>query len=170
MRAAGVQHIVALDGDDSRLDMAGRMGAEHLINHKNYAGVPELVTAVKAATKGRGAHLAFQCTGVPTAVSNIWKYVQRGGGICEVGSFVDSGSCPVNPHHDICAKEITLVGSWVYTVDEYPIAYNFLRRAQGIGLPVESLITHRFPLERIQEAFDVNIRQQGLKVAILPGQ
>jgi L-iditol 2-dehydrogenase len=35
---------------------------------------------------------------------------------------------------------------------------------------VESLITHRFPLERIQEAIDVNIRQQGLKVAILPGQ
>ena len=154
VRAAGVQHIVALDGDDSRLDMAGSMGAEHLINHKNHAGV----------------HLAFQCTGVPTAVSNIWKYVRRGGGICEVGSFVDSGTCTVNPHHDICAKEITLVGSWVYTVDEYPIAYNFLRRAEGIGLPVESLITHRFPLERIQEAIDVNIRQQGLKVAILPGQ
>ena len=62
------------------------------------------------------------------------------------------------------------MGSWVYTVDEYPVAYNFLRRAQGIGLPVESLITHRFLLERIQEAFDVNIRQQGVKVAILPGQ
>ena len=169
VRAAGVQHIVALDGDDSRLEMAGRMGAEHLINHKNHAGVPELVAAVKDATKGRGAHLAFQCTGVPAAVSNIWKYVQRGGGICEVGSFVDSGSCPVNPHHDICAKEITLVGSWVYTVEEYPVAYNFLRRAQGIGLPVESLITHRFPLERIEEALDVNIRQQGLKVAVVPG-
>ena len=34
-----------------------------------------------------------------------------------------------------------------------PVAYNFLRRAQGIGLPLESLITHRFPLERIEEAF-----------------
>lgn len=60
------------------------------------------------------------------------------------------------------------MGSWVYTVDEYPITYNFLRRAQGIGLPAESLITHRFPLERIEEAFDITIRQQGLKVAILP--
>jgi L-iditol 2-dehydrogenase len=168
VRAAGAEHIVALDGDDGRLDMASRMGAEHVINYKNHAGIAELVAAVKAATNGRGAHLAFQCTGVPAAASNIWKYVRRGGGICEVGSFVDSGSCPVNPHHDICAKEITLVGSWVYTVDEYPIAYNFLRRAQGIGLPVESLITHRYPLDQIEEAFDTNIRQQGLKVAILP--
>ena len=170
VRAAGVQHIVALDGDDGRLDMAARMGAEHVINYKNHAGIAELVAAVKAATKGRGAHLAFQCTGVPAAAANVWKYVRRGGGICEVGSFVDSGSCPVNPHQDICAKEITLVGSWVYTVEEYPLAYNFLRRAQGIGLPVESLITHRYPLERIAEAFETNILQQGLKVAVLPGR
>ncbi len=66
------------------------------------------------------------------------------------------------------ARVRAFVGSWVYTVDEYPIAYNFRRRAQGIGLPVESLITHRYPLAQIEEAFDINIRQQGLKVAILP--
>lgn len=168
VRAAGVQHILALDGDDQRLSMAGKMGAEHLINYKNYTGTSDLMTAVKNATKGRGAHFAFQCTGVPAAIANIWKYIQRGGGICEVGSFVDSGSCAINPHQDICAKEITLVGSWVYTADEYPVAYNFLRRAQGIGLPLEALITHRFPLERIEEAFAVNIRQEGLKVAIIP--
>jgi len=166
VRAAGTQHIIALDGDDSRLDMARRMGAETAINYKHHTG-PEAVTgAVRQATRGRGAHFAFQCTGVPAAASNIWKYVQRGGGICEVGFFVDNGNCAINPHLDICAKEITLVGSWVYTSDEYPVAYNFLRRAQGIGLPVESLITHRFPLERIEEAIQVNIRQEGLKVAI----
>ncbi len=168
VRAAGTQHIIALDGDESRLDMAKRMGAETAINYKNYAGIPEIIGAVKEATKGRGAHFGFQCTGVPAAASNIYKYIQRGGGICEVGFFVDNGPAPVNPHQDFCAKEITLVGSWVYTVDEYPIAYNFLRRAQGIGLPVESLITHRFPLERITEAMEVNIRQEGLKVVVLP--
>ena len=166
VRAAGTQHIIALDGDDSRLDMARRMGAETAINYKHFSGAEDLTGAVRQATRGRGAHFAFQCTGVPAAASNIWKYVQRGGGICEVGFFVDNGTCSINPHFDICAKEITLVGSWVYTVDEYPVAYNFLRRAQGIGLPVESLITHRFPLSRIEEAIEVNVRQEGLKVAI----
>jgi len=168
VRASGVQHIIALDGDESRLDMARRMGAEAAINYKLHDGVQGVTGAVRAATRGRGAHFAFQCTGVPSAASNIWKYVQRGGGICEVGFFVDNGTCSINPHQDICAKEISVVGSWVYTVDEYPIAYNFLRRAQGIGLPVESLITHRFPLDRIEEAMEVNIRQEGLKVAVIP--
>jgi L-iditol 2-dehydrogenase len=168
VRTAGVQHIVALDGDEDRLEMASRMGAETVINYKHHDGLQGVTGAVRAATRGRGAHFAFQCTGVPTAASNIWKYVQRGGGICEVGFFVDNGPCTINPHQDICAKEISLVGSWVYTVDEYPIAYNFLRRAQGIGLPVESLITHRLPLERIEEAIQINIRQEGLKVVVIP--
>lgn len=168
VRAAGTQHIVALDGDEDRLDMAKRMGAETTINFKNYDGLPGLIGAVKEATKGRGAHFAFQCTGVPAAASNIFKFVQRGGGVCEVGFFVDNGTCTINPHQDFCTKEITLVGSWVYTADEYPIAYNFLRRAQGIGLPVEKLITHRFPLSKITEAMEVNIRQEGLKVVVIP--
>ena len=168
VRASGVEHIIALDGDEDRLDMARRMGAEATINYKLHDGVQGVTGAVRAATRGRGAHFAFQCTGVPAAASSIWKYVQRGGGICEVGFFVDNGTCAINPHQDICAKEISVVGSWVYTVDEYPIAYNFLRRAQGIGLPVDQLITHRYPLQRITDAMQVNIRQEGLKVAIIP--
>lgn len=169
VRAAGTEHIVALDGSESRLRMARRMGAEATININDYKSTEELTEAVKSVTKGRGCHFAFQCTGVPAAASNIFKFVQTGGGVCEVGFFVDNGTCTINPHKDFCAKEITLVGSWVYTVDEYPIAYNFLRRAQGIGLPVEELITHRFPLEKITEAMEVNIRQEGLKVVVLTG-
>lgn len=81
---------------------------------------------------------------------------------------MDNGNCEIDLHRDICSKEIALVGSWVYTVDEYPVSYNFLPRAQWIGLPVESLITHRFSLDRIEEAMQVNIRQKVLKVAMIP--
>jgi L-iditol 2-dehydrogenase len=164
VRTAGCQHIVALDGDDNRLHMAQKLGADHAINFKNYADSEQLIGAVKQATKGLGAHFAFQCTGVPAAASSIWKYVRRGGGICEVGFFVDNGESKINHHFDICQKEVTLVGSWVYTVDEYPIAYNFMRRAEGIGLPVEELITHRFGLDQLNEAMRINIRQEGIKV------
>lgn len=166
-RTAGCQHIVALDGDDNRLHMAHKLGADKTINFRSYPNQEELTGAVKHATKGPGAHFAFQCTGVPAAASNLWKYVRRGGGICEVGFFVDNGDCTVNPHFDICRKEITLVGSWVYTVDEYPIAYNFMRRAQGIGLPVEELITHRFGLHQMEEAMRTNLRQEGIKMVYL---
>jgi Zn-dependent alcohol dehydrogenase len=63
-----------------------------------------------------------------------------------------------------------MVGSWVYTLRDYATTFDFLKRAKGIGLPVTELITHKFPLSRIQEAFETNVRQEGLKIAVMANQ
>ncbi|MCM2369584.1 zinc-dependent alcohol dehydrogenase [Aporhodopirellula aestuarii] len=166
LRTYGINNIIAIDGNSNRLEMARTLGADDLLNYKDYAGIDDLAAKVQSLTKGLGAHFGFQVTGVPTAFSNLFKCIRRGGGICEVGHFVDGGECAINPHHDICRKEITLIGSWVYNSFEYPNAYHFLQRAEQIGLPVTSLITHKFPLDQIQEAFEVNLRQEGVKVMV----
>jgi len=166
IRTAGVNNIIAIDGNASRLETARRMGADHIINIRDHPERQSLIGAVGKLTKGLGAHFAFQVTGVPAAASTIWKLVRRGGGICEVGFFVDGGECSINPHEDICKKEIMLVGSWAYNSWEYPNAYHFLQRAERIGLPVEKLITHHFSLDRINEAFQTNIRQEGIKIVV----
>ncbi len=83
-----------------------------------------------------------------------------------MGRFVDGGVCSINPHRDICAKEIFLVGSWVFNSFEYPGAYHLLQRNERIGLPVTDLITHRFPLDETEEAFATNLRQEGIKVLV----
>ncbi len=166
LRTAGVNNIIALDGNPSRLETARRMGADELINYKEYSGIDEIAEKIQSLTKGLGAHWGFQVTGVPVAHANLYKLIRRGGGICEVGHFVDGGECAINPHRDICAKEISLVGSWVYNSFEYPSAYHFLQRAERIGLPVSSLVTHKFPLDQIDEAFQVNLRQEGIKVVV----
>ena len=166
LRTAGVNNIIALDGNPSRLETARRLGADELINYKEYSGIDEITEKVQSLTKGLGAHWGFQVTGVPVAHANLYKLIRRGGGICEVGHFVDGGECAINPHRDICAKEISLVGSWVYNSFEYPSAYHFLQRAERIGLPVSSLVTHKFPLDQIDEAFQVNLRQEGIKVVV----
>jgi L-iditol 2-dehydrogenase len=63
----------------------------------------------------------------------------------------------------------TVVGSWVYTAQEYPVAIAMIRHLGRIGVPVESLITHTFPLDRIGEAMETNNAMQGIKLAVLPG-
>jgi len=166
VRTAGVNNIIAIDGNPDRLSTARQMGADHTINFNDHPNRQGLVEAVNGMTKGLGAHFAFQVTGVPAAASTIWKLVRRGGGICELGFFVDGGECSINPHEDICKKEIMLVGSWAYNSWEYPNAYHFLQRAARIGIPIETLITHRFPLNRIAEAFQTNIRQEGIKIVV----
>ena len=166
LRTYGINNIIAIDGNNERLAMAATFGADELLNYKDFSGIDDLASKVETLTKGIGAHYGFQVTGVPAAFANLFKCIRRGGGICEVGHFVDGGECSINPHHDICRKEITLTGSWVYNSFEYPNAYHFLQRAERNGLPVTSLITHRFPLDRIDDAFQVNIRQEGVKVLV----
>lgn len=166
VRTAGVNNIIAIDGNKDRLETAKLMGADYTLNFRDYPTRDGLVEAVNGLTKGLGAHFAFQVTGVPKAASAIWKMVRRGGGICELGFFVENGECSINPHQDICKKEIMLVGSWAYNSWDYPNAYHFLQRAVRAGVPVEKLITHRFPLDRIAEAFETNIRQEGIKIVV----
>lgn len=166
LRTYGINNIIALDGNDDRLEMAKTFGADHVINYKNYADSNAVAEAVGEHTKGLGVHFAFQVTGVPIAFANIFKMVRRGGTVIEIGHFVDGGEATINPHEDICKKEISLIGSWVYNSTDYPNAYHFLQRAEGIGLPMESLITHQFPLDQIQEAFDTNLRMEGVKIMV----
>lgn len=163
----GIENIVAIDGEDKRLSFAMEMGATKTVNFKNYKGVEELAGAVSDAFGGYLADFAFQCTGSPVAHSNIYKFIRNGGGLCELGFFINGGDATINPHFDICSKEITTVGSWVYTLRDYATTFDFLKRAKGIGLPMSKLITHKFPLEQINEALETNLKMEGLKIAIV---
>jgi threonine dehydrogenase-like Zn-dependent dehydrogenase len=167
VRTLGVENIVAVDGDEKRLALARDMGANKTVNFKNYRDTNVLIEAVKEACGGQLADFAFQCTGSPIAAANIWKFIRRGGGLCELGFFVDNGDATINPHHDICKKEITVVGSWTYILRDDVTTFDFLKRAQGIGIPLEKLITHRFPLEQIQDALVTNLKMEGVKIAIV---
>ena len=167
LRTMGIENIVAVDGNEQRLEFAKRMGADATVNFMNHKGVDALANAVKDAFGGYYADFAFQCTGSPVAHANIYKFIRSGGGLCELGFFINGGDATINPHFDLCSKEITLVGSWVYTLRDYATTFDFLKRAQGIGLPIKDLITHKFGLDEINEALEVNLAQKGLKIAII---
>ncbi len=167
LRTMGVENITAVDGEEKRLEFAKKMGANKTVNFKNYKGVEELAKAVEKSFDGHFADFAFQCTGSPIAHANVYKFIRKGGGLCELGFFINGGDATINPHFDICAKEITTVGSWVYTLRDYATTFDFLKRAKGIGLPMDDLITHTFPLEQINEGHITNVKMEGLKIAII---
>lgn len=167
LRTMGVENIVAVDGENKRLEFARQMGANATVNFKDFQGVEALAGGVKDAFGGYLADFAFQCTGSPVAHANIYKFIRNGGGLCELGFFINGGDATINPHFDICSKEITTVGSWVYTLRDYATTFDFLKRAKGIGLPMEKLITHKYPLEEINEALVTNLKMEGLKIAVV---
>ena len=167
LRTLGIENIVTVDGNAQRLEFSKKMGAMKSVNFKDYQGIEALAGGVKDAFGGYLADFAFQCTGSPAGHSNIYKFIRNGGGLCELGFFINGGDATINPHFDICSKEITTVGSWVYTLRDYATTFDFLKRSQAIGLPMKELITHKYPLEQIGEAFETNVKQLGLKIAIV---
>ena len=131
LRTMGIENIVAVDGNQQRLDFAKKMGADKSVNFMEHKGIDALAGAVKDAFGGHLADFAFQCTGSPAAHSNIYKFIRNGGGLCELGFFINGGDATINPHFDLCSKEITLVGSWVYTLRDYATTFDFLKRSSG---------------------------------------
>ena len=167
LRTMGIENIVAVDGEEKRLEFAKELGAGNVVNFKDYKGNEALSEGVKEAFGGYLSDFAFQCTGSPKAHANIYKFIRNGGGLCELGFFINGGDATINPHFDICSKEITVVGSWVYTLRDYATTFDFLKRAKGIGLPIEKLITHTYSLDKINEGHETNLAMKGLKIAII---
>ncbi|MCF0133615.1 MAG: zinc-binding dehydrogenase [Blautia sp.] len=167
LRTMGIENICAVDGNAQRLAFAKKMGADVSVNFADYQGIEALAGGVKDAFGGYLADFGFQCTGNPKAHANIYKFIRNGGGLCELGFFINGGDATINPHFDLCSKEINLVGSWVYTLRDYVTTFDFLKRAKGIGLPMSELISDRYPLEEINEAHQKNLAMTGLKIAII---
>ena len=167
LKTMGHTNIIAVDGNEQRLEFAKRLGAKGSVNFMNHKGIEALTEGVKDAFGGYLADFAFQCTGSPVAHANIYKFIRNGGGLCELGFFINGGDATINPHFDLCAKEITLVGSWVYTLRDYVTTFEFLKAAKSIGLPLAELITDKYPLEQINEALEKNLAMTGLKIAIV---
>ena len=168
LHTMGIGNIIAVDGNEGRLAFAKRLGASGSVNFNEFKGAEAMADGVRAQFDGHLADFAFQCTGSPVGHSNIYKFIRSGGGLCELGFFINGGDATINPHFDICAKEITTVGSWVYTLRDYATTFDFLKSAKAIGLPMSELITDRYPLSRINEAYKKNLEMTGLKIAVLP--
>ncbi len=169
LRAAGINHIVAVDGNEDRLKVAEKMGAKTTIcfRRPDEDTLEKRVAKVKAIANGVGVDFAYQCTGAPVAAADIYSYIRRGGGMCEMGFFVNNGEYQVNPHFAMCNKEIDIVGSWDYSAEDYPKTVAFLKQCREMNIPIEDLITHSFPLDKMNEAMETNVAQAGIKICYI---
>lgn len=168
LRTLGIETIIAVDGNDSRLELAREMGASRTYNFTRYADLNELLDAVKRTTAAAGGlrlsvHGRRQGRGQRLEVREARRRPVRS------GLFMDGGESVINHHYDLCNKEVTAVGSWVYSPQDYPTTFDFLKRAYGIGLPLTKLISHRFKLDEIAEALETNVQMKGIKIAVICG-
>ena len=77
-KALGAQPVILTGTRDNRLEIGGKLGADHVINVRK----EDAVDAVKRLTRGKGAHYVLECSGAPNAVNEAARMLNRGGRIC----------------------------------------------------------------------------------------
>jgi L-iditol 2-dehydrogenase len=152
-KASGADVLIT-DIVDSALDLARELGADVTVNpHRD-----DPVEAAMKFTDGRGVDIAFECAGgpaMPLTLPQATRMARRGGKVVIVGGF-DKGeqSIPLEWQR-IQMSEIQLIPSASFAYrDIYAEQGEVVELIAKGKLPVNKLITHRFKLDEINEAFD----------------
>lgn len=152
--------VIAVDLASARLDLARELGADEVVDAS--AGDP--VAAVRALTHGEGADATLDCTGNATARAQAVRSARVFGRACFVG---EGGTVALEPSPDIIHRQLTLYGSWTFSTVLLEECARFIVDRR---VPIERLITGRFPLEQADEAFrQFEGGAPGKFVLVMPG-
>ena len=136
--------IIVIDLDDKRLEVARRFGATATINSAD----GKAAAAVKALTGGRGVDTAIEAVGIPATFSLCQDLVAAGGVIANIGVHGEK----VDLHLErLWSHNISITTRLVDTVSTPML----LKTVQAGKIDPTRLITHRFKLDQILDAYDV---------------
>ena len=152
-RRAGAHHLVAVDLAEKALQMAATLGADETVLANDQ-------TRIDQWSQQRGTFdVVLEASGSPAGLDTALRAARAGGTVIQVGNL-PAGHSPV-PANLVMAKELRYQGSFRFT-DEYAVA------AEELGahkIDLRPLMTHAFPLEEANRAFEVaHDRNQSMKV------
>jgi len=153
LKAAGVQTIIALDTIDQRLQKAGKLGADFVVNPQK----GEAVAKVRELCSGIGADKAYTYVRNAKATETVFHSTREGAAIC---TFVG-----LDGKYDLQEwVERTLIWSFYFTPDEFQENLDFIARHR---IDVKQVVSDVIPLSRINEAFQKRFDQQDTSLKIV---
>lgn len=146
--SAGTGTIIAADINGEKLQMAMKHGAAMTVNLRE----TDLAGVVNRLTGGCGANTVIEASGSHEALRQCGPLAAAAGRIILHGHYVGSPSIDLDPWH---VKELTIINSHPHSPGRYR---ELLCRACDAAVrgvfDVTCLVTHRYSLERLPEAFD----------------
>lgn len=154
-RLHGAKEVIVSEPNLQRRELAKTLGA--------IAVRPEEVErVVRERTNGRGADRVILAYGNAELVQSALRLARPGARVALFGGFPPGATATIDPNI-IHYKRVTLIGQSGFSPAQFSRAVALLETG---FLPVEQLITHRFPLDQIEEAFGAVISQAAIKVQI----
>jgi L-iditol 2-dehydrogenase len=158
-RRAGCGRLIAIDLEDSKLELALKFGADVAINAKD----PDLQSKILESTHGRGADIAYEAVGADAPFNTAVTSLRKGGVLTLIGNLLPTVEMPLQK---IVTREISLLGSCASS-GEYPACIDLLARG---AIDVSAFISACAPLDEGSMWFDrLYRREPGLfKVILVP--
>lgn len=162
-RLLGATTIIAVDGNDHRLEIARKMGADVTLNFRNV----DVVEEVMKLTKGRGADSSIEALGTQATFAQAMEVLKPGGTLSSLGVYSEDLSIPL-------AQFAAGLGDHTIRTALCPGGKERMRRLMNVieanRLDLGVMVTHQRKLDDIVQAYDLfaNQRDGVLKIAIKP--
>ena len=160
-RLRGAARVIVSEPNAARREAALRAGADVVLDPM--AG--DLRAAIRAETRGQGADVVICAIGIPALAAQAVGLAAKGGRVSLFAGFSkgETGTLDVNTiHYD----ELQLTGAFGLTRNDYEVTLNMI--ADG-RIDLSDMVTHRFGLGEIEQAFAVAESGAAMKVAVCDG-
>ncbi len=146
--------------DKARLQLAADLGVHYTIDIDEQ----DAVERVRELTGGYGADVVVECAGVAPALRLALELVRKRGKYSQMGL---PGEPVEIDFEQIAYKELQVSGG---IAQRRPVWKRALKLMEAGLIPSEKLISHQFPLEEWDRAFEVAEKQEGVKLLLRPEQ
>jgi len=155
-RHVGARHIVVTDVNDYRLELASKMGASVALNVTR-GSIDEVMQDLGME---EGFDVGMEMSGNPLAFRDLLRTMHHGGKVAVLGIPPAEMSVDWN---EIIFKGLIIKG--IYGREMFETWYKMSSMLQS-GLSLDAIITHRFPVDRYEEAFELMASGQSGKVVL----
>ena len=165
LRERGAGKIISLDKDQQRLELAEKFGADEIINVSQKEPA-EVISLIKDLTGGYGADVVIEVSGVPSVIPQGIEMLRIGGRYLLIGTVFPQANFTLDGYL-ITTKMITIKGVHNYETRHLGEGLGFVARTHN-KYHFSELVTHRFNLQEVDQAFAVASNRQAIRVAIVP--
>lgn len=155
-RFVGARHVVITDVNDYRLGLARKMGASVALN----VNEGSIETVMKDLGMKEGFDVGMEMSGNPTALRDMLRTMHHGGKIAILG--IPPGETAID-WSEVIFKGLEIRG--IYGREMFETWYKMSSMLQS-DLNIDEIITHRFPIDEYQEAFDLMTSGQSGKIIL----
>ncbi|MCH3965773.1 MAG: zinc-binding dehydrogenase [Clostridium sp.] len=143
-----------------RLELAKKMGIKDIL----IVGQDNIGKHIYNLTDGLGADIVFECSGSNSALDTAFDIVKKLGQIVLVSA---PSKATINLWDELLLKELDLISF----ISSKPTSWNTaIKLLQQKKLNVEDLISHKFPLNRWEEAFKLSMSKEANKIILYPNK